>query len=492
MEERDYIAVKERVVDRLLAIPGVHAVGVGDKLTGGERTGETSIRVYVMRKRPLAEVVPEERVPPEIEGVRTDVVERPMPVEEQVPGIPASAADREDAHEYRPVRGGTQLSRGGSSGAGTLGCICDVTGDATKVIALTCHHVVYSPTSVPNHEEVGQPAGQSSSSASCDDIIGRALDAQYDEDVDVALIQLNGGTQYLAQIEGAGVVHGAGPHPAKNDPVTKRGRSTGLTGGIVDDISTDGDINNPDGTVRRHYKRAIQVQANPDPATPGPTDFTRAGDSGAAYLNAAGQVIGIHFSGAPGTGFSWCTPIENIINKFNGVAIDGGPTLPPARHVALSVSSAAAAGDVRTVPTAMTADEQPRAVITPGAARRLEEEVRTSSRRGAWYADLYRRHGEEVAALVHKNRRVTVVWHRSGAAELAQWLVRTFSQQGIRVPEEIQGRPVRACVDDLAAALVRNGSSALIADLRSALPTLPDVAGLTDHEIIDRLRIETA
>jgi hypothetical protein len=486
MKERDYVAVKNRVAERLLAIPGVHAVGVGDKLTAGRRTSETSIRVYVERKLPLDELAPEHRVPAEIEGVRTDVVERPVPVEEVV-GIPRADPDRSDEHEYRPILAGIQVSRGASFGAGTLGCICDVTGDATNIIALTAFHVFYQPTDTANHEEVGQPNGQSSSSASCDDIFGRVLDAQYDQDVDVALVRLKGGTRYLVEMQDAGLIHGIGPAPAKNDPVTKRGRTTGLTGGIVDDISTDGDTNNPDGTVRRHYKRAIQIQASPDPAHPGPTDFTRAGDSGAAYLNAAGQVIAIHFSGSGG--FSWGTPIDTIIKKFNGTPIaPGEPTLPAARHVALAVSSATAPNDVRTVPTAMAADAQPRPVITPGQAARLEEKLSALPGLGAWYASLYRRHAEEVAALVHRNRRVTVVWHRSGAAELVQWLVRAFSQPGVTVPERIQGRPVRACIAELAGALARSGSAALVADLAQALPTLPDVAGLTDGEILDRVR----
>jgi hypothetical protein len=120
-------------------------------------------------------------------------------------------------------------------------------------------------------------------------------------------------------------------------------------------------------------------------------------------------------------------------------------------------------------------------------AERLEEELR-ASRRGAWYADLYRRHGEEAAALVHSHRRVTVVWHRSGAAELFQWLWRAFRSPDVRLPLEIQGRPVRACLEDLAAALERHGSELLTADVRRALPVLPDVAGLTHREIVERLK----
>jgi hypothetical protein len=491
LEDREYIELKDRVADGLFAIPGVHGVGVGDKIVGGERTSDTSIRVYVTQKRPLEEIPPEERVPTEIEGVKTDVVEEPPITELQVAGIPLGT-ERADPHEYRPLRGGSQLARGGSSDLGTLGCLCDVTGDPSKVIALTNYHVIYDPPATDDNEEVGQPAGQSSSSESCDDIFGRVLDAEYDQDVDIVLIRLNPNTRYLAEIEGVGVVPGIGPAPALNDQVTKRGRSSGLTGGFVDDPSSDGDVFRPDGTLKRHYRRAIRILPNPDPANPaGPTAFSIPGDSGSALLNAANQVIGIVFAGAPGV--ARAIPMDTIVKKFTGVPIaPGEPTLPASRHVALAVASAGAPGDIRTVPAAMTADQQPvREPMTPGQARQLEEQVRSASPRGAWYADLYRRHGDEVATLVHGHRRVTVVWHRSGAAELAQCIVRAFSRHDERVPEEIQGRPVRACLDDIAAALTRYGSAALSADLTSAVATLPDIAGLSDGEILDRLKLET-
>ena len=480
MDDRDYVEVKARAAGRLLAIPGVHAVGVGDKLTGGERTDETSIRVYVSHKLPLAQIPPEERVPAEIEGVRTDVVEMAMPTLDQTPGIPAGT-EREDTKEYRPVRGGTQLKLNGGSGPGTLGCVLTVTSDS-RVIALTNHHVVTGACTDAASGQVGQPDGTSSSSESCDDIIGTVLDTQCDADVDVALVGLNAGTRWLAEIEEIGVVGGQGAPAARGDQVRKRGRTTSLTGGFVDDVDVDGTILNHDQTPYRDYVGAMRILPNPDPAHPGPTRWSAGGDSGAAVVNAAGQVVGVHFGSAGGVGL--VIPIQTVIVKF-------ATGVPAARRIQLEVAAATAPGDVRVV--AVAADDQPaRAAITPGEARRLEEEVRTASPRGAWYADLYRRHGAEVAALVHKNRRVTVVWHRSGAAELAQWLVRAFSTHDVRVPDEIQGRPVGACVEDLAAALVRSGSAALRADLRKALPTLPDVAGLTDWEIIDRLRSEAA
>jgi hypothetical protein len=501
MEDREYIAIKERAADRLLAIPGVHTVGVGAKLTAGERTPTTAIRVYVTHKRPLAEIPEAERVPPEIEGVVTDVVEMPelkLQAVQPIFGISVSTPSPEDSREYRPLMGGTQITRSGGAGSGTLGCFCDVMGDASKIIALTCFHVVAeSGKDNPARQLVGQPNGCSSSSASCDDIFGQVLDAQYDVDVDVALIQVNGGMQYRVEMQNSApiVVHGIGPTPALGDEVTKRGAMTERTGGIVEDIHATGEVEHGK-PLQRAYIGAILVKAKPG-KSPGPSNFTREGDSGAAYLNAANQVIAIHFAGEQE--WSVGTPIETIFNKFNGTPIitevddmpklSDGPILPANRHIPLSVSSASAAGETRAV-AHMTANPQPeRVALMPQAAQRLEE-VRQASKRGAWYADLYHRHGQEVADLVHKNRRVTVVWHRSGAAELAQSLARVFTQRGVTVPEQIQGRPIRACVEELAAALSRSGSSGLVADLRRALPTLPDLAGLTEGEIIERLRIE--
>ena len=69
----DYVrtrVVKEAVEARLLGYPGVHAVAIGPKITGGQRTGEPSILVFLVRKRPLLELAPEEVLPPEINRVK--------------------------------------------------------------------------------------------------------------------------------------------------------------------------------------------------------------------------------------------------------------------------------------------------------------------------------------------------------------------------------------------------------------------------------------
>ena len=46
----DAIQAKRSIEDRLLAIPGVHTVGVGGKATALVPTGEVAIRVQVTKK----------------------------------------------------------------------------------------------------------------------------------------------------------------------------------------------------------------------------------------------------------------------------------------------------------------------------------------------------------------------------------------------------------------------------------------------------------
>src|SRR6266568_4085543 len=70
----EVIAIKERVEAQFLGAPGVTGVDVGYKEVGGQRTEQVSIRVHVAQK--TDNVPDDQRVPAEIEGVATDVLER--------------------------------------------------------------------------------------------------------------------------------------------------------------------------------------------------------------------------------------------------------------------------------------------------------------------------------------------------------------------------------------------------------------------------------
>src|SRR5215472_5344825 len=102
--------VKRDAAQRLLAIPDVVAVGIGQKVTGGQHTGEPAIKVFVREKRPLAEV--------EIGG-------DPIPILEPVnmPGVFELSAQTQDHKTYRPVVGGGRIITHGSCTGGTGGCL---------------------------------------------------------------------------------------------------------------------------------------------------------------------------------------------------------------------------------------------------------------------------------------------------------------------------------------------------------------------------------
>ena len=118
----------------LLSIPGVHAVAIGPKTIGGRVTSTPAILVSVTKKKTDIELPEFLRIPAEIDGVKTDVVES------EVPRI------AEDNKPYDEITGGIQIafSSGDHVEGGTLGCIGRTDEPEPRIVALTCHHVVAS------------------------------------------------------------------------------------------------------------------------------------------------------------------------------------------------------------------------------------------------------------------------------------------------------------------------------------------------------------
>ena len=116
----------KKVEGELLAIPGVKTLAVGLKITDGKMSEDIVLRVGVEEKRPISELSPKDVIPPEIEGIATDVFV----------WTPTKAIT--DTARYRPIRGGIQIGNGTGS-VGTLGCFATRnTGGAT--VMLSNHH----------------------------------------------------------------------------------------------------------------------------------------------------------------------------------------------------------------------------------------------------------------------------------------------------------------------------------------------------------------
>src|SRR5829696_2888582 len=101
-------SVKRGIEDELLERPGVFGVDIGRKVVGGRTTDELAIRVYVKEKK---DVSPAERIPPTIQGMKTDVIQG------------EASLDVADTAKYNPLVGGISIGTCAGRGVGTLGAI---------------------------------------------------------------------------------------------------------------------------------------------------------------------------------------------------------------------------------------------------------------------------------------------------------------------------------------------------------------------------------
>jgi S1-C subfamily serine protease len=334
--------VKRDATARLLAIPGVSAVGIGQKVVGDDHTGVPAIKVFVRAKRPLAEVPAGEVIPAEIDGVPTDVEVggKPIPIAAvDQPGVFDLRAQKSDVTTYRPVIGGGRIvTRGGHLG-GTGGCLLQDTATPDAGYLLTNHHVIKAPDIAEvtaGDTKVGQPIGSVSDAKVYNDIIGVFAGGGETADRDEAVVRLSPGLKWQAKIVDVGLV--AGSHPLTQADVTvagqpykvaKRGQKSKLTGGTISALEvTSADADN-----------LITVKPNPNPAAGTDTVFFAIeGDSGSALVNAANEVVGLIFA-RDDTGLAFAYHIDHVLKRLKDV--DG---------LSLKVAAAQTAGEVHKVP----------------------------------------------------------------------------------------------------------------------------------------------
>lgn len=514
MTEERLVELKELAAAQFLRIPGVTAVGLGGRERDGKPTGEVVLKVFVERKRPAAELTPGQLLPPEFEGVGVNVVELPEPslqanpaVPPQ-PGSPLTSESDLDSTEYRPLKGGArvQIALAGK-GFGTLGCILTDPADPAKVYALTNYHVVRvkgGTQPVAGTTRLGQPDNQDGPTKCCSHIIGSYAGGGEDTTRDAAVIRLDGGTKWLAEITEIGII--TGTHTLTTDEVKnldyqvrKRGARTGLTGGIIESINTQRTV---EGITRNNV---IIVRPNPNAGVKPDKAlfFSDAGDSGSAVVNAAGEVVALHYAGSSGALINKALelPIADILTQFR--TVDG---------LTLAVATATDNGQVKTVPGPAPVAPQP--VLAPGFAAALAVAVPArgttpgtmavgalgatavmarvgadlgTSTAGLALRTLWFEHAAELVDLVTTRRRVTLAWHRDGGPALVQSLYRMAADPAATMPATINGEPPMARITRIHAVLRAHASPELRGALDLALASLPDPAAHSYDQLLAAL-----
>jgi hypothetical protein len=196
--------------------------------------------------------------------------------------------------------------------------------------------------------------------------------------------------------------------------------------------------------------------------------FADHADSGAVLINDGQEVVGLLAGKVKQNdrhdldGYGFATPITPVINNL-GIEIltaaNAGAELiveveagePPPGPVA----SARGPGAVR--PLLFRSDQ--RAALLRAQEELLETEA------GREYAELARRHQEEVRTLINTNKRVAVVWHRNKGPLLAQVALQAVQHPDTSIPADINGQPLALCVSSILEILERYGSVLLRSDI---------------------------
>jgi len=324
---------------------------------------------------------------------------------------------------------------------------------------------------------VGQP--DNSFPSSCLDCmnnrIGTVKAARLD--LDCALIQLDPGMKYKNEIEQIGIV--SGTHTVTHDEATshtyhvqKRGCVTGWTCGTIWALDVDGEMETGPNLFHRRYAGAMQIHSV------GAT-FSNEGDSGAAVLNSANEVIGILFGGSGG----------------DTVAIPIG-SIQDAMEVIVQSTTADQKGKVFTVPQpaalhAMSSAAPSKAVnmssiasISFQAQLRKAEQQLDETPLGRPFVMFVRHFSSELQSLINTNRRVAAIWRRNGGPTLVQVFLAMLQKSNQRIPVEIYGRPLSDCIMNIQRVLARYGSPGFAAVLSEFAPRLARMAGHAYRELI--------
>ncbi|WP_195152735.1 hypothetical protein [Nocardia abscessus] len=250
-----------------------------------------------------------------------------------------------DTSAHRPVVGGVSVGAArfvatGNFPVGTLGAIGRTTTTfPPMVIGLSNHHVLAHDGDRNFGDEIIQPEPTPFGRVP-NDLIGRLLSWEFPEIVysgiaDAAICSIDLPTVALPSITDIGLTAGTRP-VSLGLPVTKRGRTTGVTHGIVTTDSAEElfgtyyvdykhlpPVNNPltaQPTIARELKNQVQVMID----FPQSAVFGEEGDSGSVVVDGANRIVGLYFAGgydAPGNPirFGLMTPIS-VIEQALGIS----------------------------------------------------------------------------------------------------------------------------------------------------------------------------
>jgi hypothetical protein len=221
------------------------------------------------------------------------------------------------SHRMRPVRPGTSAGHYEIT-AGTLGAFVRVDGSDQPHL-LSNNHVLADENRGAVGDEILQPGVLDGGQSGTDRIASLqrfvALDAAGVNYADAAIAALDDGVEFEASIEEIATT-GAITPAEDVERVVKRGRTTGLTHGLVTAIEVD-------NVVARFSTGNLRFDNQIEIAGAGMTVFSRGGDSGSLIVDeSSGDAVGLLFAGSDqggpqGTGVTYANPLDAVFQRLS-------------------------------------------------------------------------------------------------------------------------------------------------------------------------------
>jgi hypothetical protein len=287
---------KQKAEAELLSRPGVTGVDVGFKRVKGKRTDVIAIRVKVARK---GATDPAQAIPTTIDGIPTDVIETRWKL-------------HIDTTRYNPLKGGASIGPeriiSGRAYAGTLGCIVTDNSTGAKMVLSNWHVLCVDTDFSDGTDGVLQPSWLEGGNPTdrCATLARQSLGGS----VDCAVALLDSGQDGAGEIEDIGAITGV-TTAELGDHVRKRGRTSGLTYGIVDGLA--GSVTTDYGGTTGSVTLTGQISIEPD--TDHNSSFGDHGDSGSVVVNADGDVVGLYYAGSS-DGSGAANPIAAVLSAL--------------------------------------------------------------------------------------------------------------------------------------------------------------------------------
>jgi hypothetical protein len=321
----------------------VHAVGVGSKIVEGKATSQQCVRLYVVQKLAESLLPPRDRLPENVDGIPTDIIESPPAVASPrsrrkntvasrvasgraVTSLVAADVAAPDTctiqrqTQQRPVVAGISAANHDVT-AGTLGYFCRSTrqgDDPTQVCVLSNNHIFANLNRAQVGDALYQP-GPADGGVAGDHFadflrcVPLQLDGTSPNRIDAAIGKLLSGLNASIEICSIGKITGIG-RATENMTVRKHGRTTGYTEGTVTDELIDAlvamDTNDPKAVA------LFQNQFRIVPSLTFPA-IGKGGDSGSLVVKQdTAQAVGLYFANPPTGEYGYASHIADVLHDL--------------------------------------------------------------------------------------------------------------------------------------------------------------------------------